>query len=256
MSDMLFLTLYKDLKCIGFNQLKSLFDLGNSLGNTSILHNINKIRESLYHWSQSYIIPGTIIDWRGAARRTNFPEPFTDTNLWIDSTDIPITHTRERSAKSEFWSGKLNAPGYRFMVIQDAEGIIRRVWGGYSPKVYDSDLIKLAQYEFKQKFKGAAIISDNQFGSVSKVFQDPKFYTNVSVQKKRKRNDDDAEGVANDTRAIEQRNIKHSHVRARSERPFGNLKVKFEALSNKWSESLEQLHYLVFYAVAIHNKSH
>ncbi len=40
---------------------------------------------------------------------------------------------------------------------------------------------------------------------------------------------------------------------ARAERPFGNLKVKFDVFDNPWAEDLTQLKYLVFYGVAVNN---
>ena len=61
----------------------------------------------------------------------------------MDSVDLPKTHGPDRGRKSTAWSYKLNRPGRRFMFVQDLRRRVRKVFGGYSPKVYDGDFLEI-----------------------------------------------------------------------------------------------------------------
>jgi hypothetical protein len=57
----------------------------------------------------------------------------------MDSSDFPMQRRGKTSRKDPDWSYKLNRPGRRYMFLRDEKGKIRKIWGGYSPKVYDGE---------------------------------------------------------------------------------------------------------------------
>jgi hypothetical protein len=173
----------------------------------------------------------------------------------MDSTDIAIERGKDRGRKSDYWSGKLKRPGVRVMFIRDANGIVRKLWGWYSPKVYDAHFVDLQQEWFEEALHDAIVIADAHFRSAAYTLKNPKLVTNIPKRKKRKHGEDDdeeedeigedAEGLAVETKKRSITNI--TLIFARAERPFGNLKVKFDVFDNPWAEDLTQLKYLVFY---------
>ena len=47
----------------------------------------------------------------------------------------------------------MNRPGRRVVVIRDGKRVIRRFWGGFSPKIYDGYFVELERAEFTSTFK-------------------------------------------------------------------------------------------------------
>ena len=43
------------------------------------------------------------------------------------------------------------------MFLQDTKARIRKVWGGYSPKVYDGDVLEIFKDWIDQRLKGATL---------------------------------------------------------------------------------------------------
>jgi len=238
------------MKALGINHMVKNINLERyKLSNNSMEHNTNLTRELLYDWAKLHILLGKFQEWKHAARNCDFAAEVLDTNLWLDSTDISIERRPDRGPSSRHWSGKLGRPGSRFMVLQDAHATILKIWGGYSPKVYDSDFLEVEKVFFEEKLEDGVIIADNHFSGGKKLFKKPKFYTNFAERPKKRPRDasSDLEDLTLDTKKQRKFNVGHSHARARVERPFGHLKVKFEALDVPWAGELHQLTCLVFY---------
>lgn len=256
--DMAMLTLYKDLCGIGYNLLLQTISLPYHLGNSSIVHNVRSIRNKLYEWSLGHIKVGSSTDWNYQARSARLKKPVCTANLWIDSTDVLICKQDDLKGQSEHWSGKENHYARRFMTVQDASGKFLKVWGGYSPKVYDGTFVEMFQEYFENNFQNGVFLADGHFSSVSRLMRNPKIIAPTPQRKKAKRRlneDEDAEGLAVITKEEEKLLVAIHEGRSRVERPYASLKGKFEALETPWSEELVQLKYLFFYACAIYNLS-
>lgn len=167
-------------------------------------------------------------------------------NLWIDTTDFPIEHRKgkkyqpKRGRKTEHWSFKLNKPGRRYHFV--VNGRAKVVWksDGYSPKQHDGAYVCDHRSMFEQNFAGGHIIGDEHYNKPKRLFVDPAFYAPHRAS-------------GHLTNAQKKENRDHSRLRARVEMPFGWLKNTFAALEKPWAGGLEQLDYLVSYAVGIYN---
>jgi hypothetical protein len=72
-------------------------------------------------------------------------------------------------------------------VLRDGHGRIRKVWGGYSPKIYDGSLLELNREWFEENLANAGVIADQQFEWGKKNLKKVKFYTPIPRQKKERR---------------------------------------------------------------------
>ncbi len=109
----------------------------------------------------------------------HFPDPFKDTNIWVDSTDFKLDGKSSMHPTSDTWSFKLNAPGRRYMLISDANRRVRKIYGGYTPKLHDGSFLKAHKAAFASDFRGARIAGDGHFSKGKKLFgevEDIKFY--------------------------------------------------------------------------------
>ena len=84
-------------------------------------------------------------------------------NLLIDSTDFHLCGKASISRKDPSWSYKLNAPGQCFQIACDSHGKIQQVWGGYSPKVYDGNWVRIVKEILSTEFNGAHFIVDTHY---------------------------------------------------------------------------------------------
>lgn len=256
-SHMVLLTLFKDIEYVGYDKLSSHVNCGYVIGHSSIIHNITLIRKALKKWAKKYIEIGCESDWKAAARHCKFKGDFSSVNLFMDSTDIHIKQTKERGPSSDFWSGKNSCSGWRYMMISDAKGIVRKVWSGYTPKLYDGHFLQANKDYIEEHFYDAHIVADAHFSLGKTTFRHPIFYTNYTITKSKKRDrdqdSDEDDPVATLVKKKEEFNKSHSKVRARVEQPFALIGNRFKSLHNVWMEDLDQLNYLIFYSVAVHN---
>lgn len=248
----LYITLWKDLTAKGYCQIQRRTHAWLKLTTKSIAHNTQLIRNALKPWAMRQIQLGDSTDWKNAASATRFSKLIKDTNLWIDSTDFPLVGKRSTKRKDESWSYKCNSPGRRFQVICDANRRIRKVWGGYSPKVYDGAFLEITREWFEEKLKGGVIVADTHYAYGRDNIRDPKFYVPVPKPPKRKK-DDTMVNLSVLTKEQQAKNKAIRQARARVESPFGEVKQKWAALSSPWGESESQLDSLVFLAFGIHN---
>jgi len=272
--NMVYGTLMKDLFHKAFNWLRDNTDFGYSIANETWTHNVRRVRFLLREWAlERHLELGTPEDWDASAQFIRVPKKLQDMNLWADSTDVRVQKRKNlRGPKSDTWSGKMSKPGQRFMCLQDGEGYIVKMFGVYSPKVYDSHFMEYERTYFEEHLKGGVILADQHFSSASHMFTDPKIYTTSDkpkqhskkedvkkTGKKRKKkemefeDEDDDLGLAFMTKEEEAHKRDIESARGAVEAPFGHIKGRFQTLRFAWAEELEQLRNVVIYAAGVHN---
>src|SRR6185437_2624379 len=96
-------------------------------------------------WGRAQVRLGKQDEWdEAAAAAINHAQEFLrNVRMWADSSDFSIARRTEwRSKKGAYWSYKNNRPAQRYMLFSDGRGRVRILWGGYSPKLYDSNALK------------------------------------------------------------------------------------------------------------------
>mgnify|MGYP002146532435 CR=1 FL=1 len=249
-------TASKDVLGLSYADIILAFSNKISFFPRAIHHNIKLCRRSLRNWAHQYITPGDACGWKRAADRANLPIWLKGVRLWMDSTDIKIAKKgRKREPKSKHWSAKLQAPGRRFSVVSDADGVIRKAWSGVSPKVYDTDFVISQKDTLEDNFAGATIIADNHYWVASKKMRDPKFLAcagkKTTVAEARKAR------FAQTKEELRQRRPEAKEARARVETNFSSLKRTFRSLRGEaympWRESLQELDHTFVWACGVHN---
>jgi len=175
----------------------------------------------------------------------------------MDSTDIRIQKKKEVTGKkSPFHSGKLGKPAWRYMFLRDGSGRICKIWGGYSPKVYDADIVCSNKDYLEGHFKGAAIVGDTHFFSARATVKNPEIIApppdNVSDNLLRER------GITCTRDEVRRKSADIRHFRARVEGPFSRVKKMFKCIDggpyHAWRESPAELDNLLTWAVGVHNR--
>lgn len=255
--DMVLLTIYKDMTGDGFEKLEKDIDFGYKITHQSLHHNIQVLRDVLREYALENMKVGTLHAWKKAAKKCGLGAQVQDANLWMDSTDIRILKQKGYGKRSTKWSYKSNYPGRRFMAIRDGLGRIVKIWGGYSPKVYDSDFLDSHRQEIETTFKGGVVLADNHFRRSGKTFKNVKFYTNYAkrekVEKDMNPEEKEADWLDTITKAQVSFNNQHRKARARIEIPFGWIKRNFKTFGKPWAEPEEQLDNLVYICACIYN---
>lgn len=246
---MVLATLYKDIYNVSFHFLFTRVDFHYSIAQRTITTNVYRVRSVLSDWAEEKIILGDADDWRRAAHNLKFPKPLSDTNLWIDSVDVLIEASVGRGSDSDYWSGKEKHAAWRFMVVSDAKGGVRKLLGGYFPSTHDNSFLQSHKEEFERSFEDAVMVGDQHFAPSVKTLRSLKMYAPVLITKpktrKRKRSEEekDDEGLLQLTKTKQDWNKKVYTVRARAETPFGMMKNKFKSLQGIWREPLDQLEF-------------
>jgi len=219
----------------------------------SLIHNTQEIRPILGEWGEEQIRSGTMKIWDKYASAVKKPKELKDVNLWMDSTDFPLETPVDTPKSHDYWSYKCNKLGRRFQAVFDGKTKCRALWGGYSPKIYDSHWCEVNRRGLETTFKGATIIADQHYQSYSKKSKGLRVITPIPERKKRmtKRPHDQ---VSLTEKQIK-RNKRIRTLRARVENPFGKIDNKWKSLTKPWKEDPEQLDALVFFAVAVLNKN-
>ena len=247
------LCIYKDLHNIGYltfwKQIKDWY--GNS--HKSLCHNTKKIRKILKKWAISVMMIGDLQTWKDLSKLVAKVDPLKKVNLWMDSSDFTLKGKQRSLTKNIYWSYKLNSIGRRYQCIFDAQGRCRGLWGGYSPKIIDSQWVEIYKNELSEKYRGSHIIADGHYYASRNQVEGVKFVTPIPETVKEVPND--LQRYLGITKKDKEINRKIRNLRARVEAPFGQLKNKFKSLSTTFKEDADQLDCLIFYAVAIHNKN-
>lgn len=251
------LALYKDIKAIGYTQLVAKVKTWYPGSTHSLKHNTKELRKYFAAWAQQYIQMGTIHEWKEAVKYISVPDCIKHACLLMDSVDLRLIGKQSTSKKDDSWSYKANSPAQRYMVLVDAKGIIRRWWGGYTPKLYDGHFVQNRKRWFEQKLKGAGVVADQHFQWGAQNLKKVKFYTpfkNPPTHRKRgRRSRKERNTEATLTKAQQEFNKKLRRFRAKVELPFARIQAKFKALQKPWQEEERQQDYLVELAFGVIN---
>ena len=245
------LILYKDLHAIGYGRVLKMCRLPISFSQVSFQHNARIIRPIFKQWAATVINLGDSVAWNVAKRRCDFPDGLTSTNLWIDSSDFSIQCPSGPRRKNPYYSHKNLGLARRYMMLADARGHIRKIWGGYSPKVYDGHFLEIHREWIEANLAGGVVVGDCHFSAGRNMFKNVSFLTPHA--KKRIPRNVDGEGLVQLTKEQKKWNASLAHVRARIEQPFGWMKSTFKCLNQKWAEEPTQQDNVVWLAAAVLN---
>lgn len=258
-SHQLCLSLYHDAFDKGYRWLEANTKAWSHISSKTIQKNAEYIRMLLKGWGKKQVVLGTKEDWNKAAENIPRPKQLEKVNLWLDDTDIQLWGKQVIHPKDDYWSYKLKAPGRRYLSIMDGEGIIRDLQGGYSPKIKGHTFVDCMHEYYEINLKGANIIADSDYRSISQVIEDVTFVTPYVINfkerpnRKRKR---DTEDVVTELSAWKVKfNKQHKKLRERIEGPYGGLETYFNILKGPWRESWKQLDNLMWIAVGVYNRN-
>ena len=114
----------------------------------------------LKSWGKSTVILGSNSDWAKSMRNVNRGKSF----LSYVFGQIPQTSNWKNVeiGVERALSGVTSAivPEEDTLFLQDGKGRIRKMWGGYSPKVYDCHWLEIWKDWFEENLKGAGVIAD------------------------------------------------------------------------------------------------
>jgi hypothetical protein len=241
----------------GYQKILKTISFLPTLSDKSFRENTRRLRAILASWGRTQIVLGTSDDWEADKNLMETNPDLASVNLWIDSSDFALCKYTGMSKKGSDWSYKCNSPGLRFMVLESASRKIRKIWGGYSPKMHDGEFLTLKKYYLEKRLINAVVIGDEHFGKGNKIFERLKFRTpirkpgagrppaDISKQTPKKKLTQEQKQYNKDQKAL----------RARVESPFAWIKNNFKAFSKAWQEDGENLTNAVIFASACFNNT-
>jgi hypothetical protein len=248
---MLIITLARDVLGMSYCRIKREIKFDQPLGNTSIQHNIKGIRSILRLWAEGLIFLGSKDDWEASIDGVNFPKWMRSVRFWMDSSDFRIWKRKGRGKKSIYWSGKEGAPGWRFMTLSDGRNVIRQIWGGYSPKVYDGHFIDVIKGQLNDTIPGTGILADSHFHLARAAI--PKVTIFAPKPEQTAINPETQEEYSKLTKEEQKRNGEIRAKRARVEQLYSSIKSQMGSLKLPWTEDLKQLDNVVYFSAGVHN---
>lgn len=138
------------------------------------------------------------------------------------------------------------------MILVDHTGRIRRVWGGYSPKLFDGHFLEVERDWLEDNLVGATVMADNHFEWGKKNLKQVTFHTKILAPPKKTKNNKD---IGKLSKREQKYNQEVGRLRAPVEEIFGIMKAKCVALTKPWAESEEQLDALVWMMIGVINTS-
>jgi hypothetical protein len=121
--------------------------------------------------------------WHHLAAELNLTGPVEGGCLWMDSFDVCLSGITCVLKKDPAWSYKLKlSPSQCFMALLNVCGQFHVLWGGYLPKIFNGDFLKIQQEFIETKLKGAVVLADNHFSYSQTGFCGIKFITTLSPQ--------------------------------------------------------------------------
>lgn len=243
-------SLYKYMYNRGYHSLRRSSDFGLNISHGSYVHNTHVVLRTLKEWALQQITIRPSQEWENHKIFLTREPTLNRVNLLIDSTDFPITKHKGMGKKSSDWSYKCNSPGRRYMVIMDCNYVIQRVWGGYSPKVYDAEFLNIVQPDFDALFHGGVILGDMAFRSANDRLRNCQIVTAIP-QPANRANRRTGENVAVFTQEQKKFNQAVHQARARIENPFAQIENIFTTLQHKFNENVDFLDCIVYFGFAV-----
>lgn len=249
----LLLALYHDHSGLGYQRILREEGLTRSLSHRSFQHNTEVIRRLGANWAKQYIDLPLLEDRQEIANHTHQSRVLGLIDLWVDSSDFKIQTARGVGKKHVDWSYKENHAAQRYMCVTTGDGVVRMLYGGYSPKVHDSTFLDTRREEWETLLLGSSIIADEHFRSGGERF---RLVNWVTPHRNMTRDDPENPGqrLTVLTQAQTNWNSHISDIRSRVESTFAHVKQMFTALSHPWAERKAQQDHLVTLAVGICNK--
>ncbi len=252
--DTILLALYKDLYNKGYHGLFDSVKLWYPTSHKSLGHNTKVLRKIFAKWARQQIVLGTLREWQETAKPERFKGEHKLVYLWLDTSNFRLDGKASASRKNSNWSYKTNSPAQRYAFLSDAAGKLRKVWGGYSPKVYDGYMVEVNQEWFETALAGATVIADSHFEWGTHNLEEVTFKTPISKPKGRRKKDPQGGFIPKTLTAEQQAYNKHFHtVCSRIENPFGRMQSKFDVLKVPFREGKQQLDCVVWLAAALIN---
>jgi hypothetical protein len=137
------------------------------------------------------------------------------------------------------------------MFLVNGDLVIKRMWGGYSPKVYDGHFVAIQKTWFDAHLAGVGVVGDGHFASVARELQRCQLF----APQPDGTTPDPVTGANLSRRTQEEqtRNAQIRELRARVEQVFGQMKNLVRPLSRPWAAELKELDALATIAAGIHN---
>jgi len=247
--NMVFLTIYKDLYNVGFVRLSNQLEDIN-LYDKTLRFNVQKIRKYLAKWAKKKFNIGDAFLWDKSMRKRKLGSKIKQANLIVDSADFRLSGKSSTSTKDSTWSYKEVGPAQRYMIFYDGKGVVRKLLGGYSPKTYDSDLLKIQKEYLEDEIADGVVVGDQHFSKANEYIENFEFYCPYPEKNNKRRRD--GKRVSKLTNAQQQWNKQIYDLRSSVETPFGNIKQKFLSLSC-FKESKQQQDYLITFSLGLLN---
>jgi hypothetical protein len=189
-----------------------------------------------------------------AAKRAKVPKDFPNGRFVLDSCDKLLMNNHNDPPPSEDpdYSGKELHRAQRYTGLTDLDGFVNKLWGGYSPKVYDADFVKIEQDFFGNNLDGMGVFVDNHYSKCKEYVKNVDWFYHYT-KKELEEDNVDAEGIGALSKKKETYNKKLSRVRGRVESPWGIMEKKFECLKSPWQEDKLAQDDIVYLAVGVMN---
>ena len=108
-------------------------------------------------------------------------------------------------------------------MLKDASGRVRRMWGGYSPKLFDGHLIESQKRWWEKRCKGAVVVADGHFSWGRDNLHQVTSHTPYPELKRNKKGQIHSKKAIPLTKKQDKYNAAISTLRAQVENTFGVL---------------------------------
>ena len=246
------IALFKDCKGISYQDLKDRLPSSIKWSKHTLQHNQKLIRYNMEEWADQVMTRAQLDMYLNSSTRQGNKKMRKKSVLLLDSSDFGLVGKYHTQKTNKLWSYKLNGPGRRYQLLTDANGVPIKIWGGFSPKLYDGHWLSAKRNWFEKRLNGAVVLADCHYWSAQDEF---KKCTLMPVMPKTIKPKHGMVRVGNKNINVsclmwkrEQMEIKK--LRSNVERPFGQMKIMFKVLSNIFRDKESQLDCLVKFAAA------
>jgi hypothetical protein len=240
------------MKNIAYDALEAECNVGFKVSHTTAQNNMRVLRAVMADWAREKIQLGTRRDWDRAKRHVPCDRALAKANIWADTTDFPTERRRDLEHSVADYSAKLQHWGVRYMIWFNARARAIYASTAYTPKMDDRQWWDVSSSWVEILCPGAGFIGDKHAYPTHACPNDVLFFVPYASNAKNLRMPD-GHRVAKTLTWKRDWNRKVYALERRVERPFGQIKRKFQCLQVPWREPLEQLDYVVKIALAIYN---
>ena len=247
------LALYKDIADVSYDHLLTLLPSGIHWSKHTLLKNQERVRREMKKWAKIVMSDEIISQYQNSSKQKGTVFFKKKPLFLLDSTNFRVEGFEGITKKNKLWSYKLNGPGRRFMILSDANGVPMRVFGGYSPKIYDGRWVEQNRKWLDKHLKNSSIIADCHFWSAQRELKAADLYPIMPKTVKSKdgyvRVGLHIYDVEDNSFNFQQREMKT--IRSAVERPFAQMEKMFSVLSNVFLCRERDLDCVVKFAAAV-----